>query len=414
MLQDLRSLFLLLTIGGAVLGYMYGTSLRQYDAEIALPIDPISYRAAEVRLNSIEELRRFATLKGKLDSPEHKTLESWLIQPFGSIKIEASPRVRKRDWRDIPDAVVADAIPKRDAPQAQSAGGRQMDDAAPVAQGGRQQGDAFPVTQDWRRSFTGGRLMDVFVTASSPIADVASRQAQFSIDYFRHHLELIALRDLFRRWGAEGRMEGAKATGELGLDAAQLQAIDIKLTEMRDLAQRFAKNLPADAQIAANVQMQFRNNNMTILAPSHQAMALEAERINITASMRAGRQQVTYLNYLIALADEFSGKLDAGQAPARLMLELRQRIAAMQPATATPLDHVTHDRAKNAVDFALRDIEARVMAVPTDPEAPRVRIAGVRRSLLALVGAFLGALIWVGFTFRRRIAAAFQQILAMR
>jgi hypothetical protein len=397
MLRDLRSLFLLLTIGGAVLGYMYGTSLRRYDAEIALPIDPISYRAAEVRLNSIDELRRFATLKGKLDSPEHKTLESWLVQPFGSIKIEASPRVRKRDWRDIPEAVVADAVANRVNPPA---GGRPVD-------------DVFPATQDWRRSFVGGRLMDVFVTASSPVADAAARQAQFSIDYFRHHLELIALRDLFRRWGAEGRMEGAKATGELGLNEAQLQAIDIKLTEMRDLAQRYAKSVPADAQIAASVQMQV-GNNMTILAPSHQAMALEAERINITAAMRAGRQQVTYLNYLIALADEFSGKLGAGQAPARLMPELRQRIAALQPATATPLDRVTHDRAKNAVDFALRDIEARVMSVPTDPDSPRVRISGVRRSLLALVGAFLGAVIWVGFAFRRRIAAMVNQVLAMR
>ncbi len=352
----------LLIVGGG-LGGLLSQFTTAHRAEIALPIDPFTFRSVAGLIASPSELNKFGRATGTNSLDEYLRMESDLQNRSRYVTFDAVSRFKKKDWRDVPEAF----IPK---------------------------------------SEKDGRFLDVLVVATSSDPSSARRLAVYAMKYLRHILFLNGLREHLFAWGPLGRSEIARATEREVRGRAALLDNERRLNAVTEVRTRYK-----DQAMEAISGVQLQVSDTKVLSPMQQAIGLEVGRIEIGAQLREFSVQRAYHEALAALADEFAPKVESGEPLPDLSSELMKRITDPPTEAADPIIKEAHERARATVGVAVTELNARWLHAKTDPEEPLVQRVGWPRSVGFGMGAVVGFILWFGILIQGKLRRSLNQIL---
>ena len=379
MWRRIRPFLLLTLVGSGALGGLLTTQLlRQHEARFALPVDLITFRASEANLSNLVEFRKFGAATGNAQTTEFQRLEAAIAYNGALVsahhRYEGVARFKKRDWRDMPDAVVTQIV----------------GNAVIGKEGVSVRADAV-------------------VSGFDADPEVARKTALLAMDFLRHEYYMVGLRQQFHGWGPTSKVELARAAETIAWAHASLASNERKLASILVIREKYRDLREISAPVASGVQVQVQGAKN--LSPVQQAIGLETDRMELEETLKTSRCSIAYYQLLVGLVDEFAPRIDGNTTPVAIASQMREWLASRKVGDDAVAREAL-ERAQATVELGLTGLSAQWLDTKPDPVAPLVTATGPKRLLGLVGGVVLGFLLWLAVLLHRPALAGLERVLA--
>jgi uncharacterized protein YerC len=376
-----------LILAGAFAGlFVYNTMLARYVARITLPVNSntgialssksvgeamMEFRAIEPELRSIEQFRRFGIARNLTDNPTFQLIERQIVRgsPQGGIRIEHVPRLLKKDGKDLPDSVARDILATKEQIK-----------------------------------------FDFQALATAVNADVALRQAQLSMDFFRDVAISSNIKAMMEVWSIGAQIETATLREQMTNTRLELASIERRFASM-DAIQRKYKNI-GEAIEPSLSRTQIQTTGQRNLSPLQQLIALETDRVDTTDILMRFEDKLVELQTMSKFAAEFSPVISVAQPADKLARQMLERVRTLQSPRQGPTSNaLAADKALVGIEQYLTKLIAQYAETKTAlPEGLIERPQPWWGAIAALLGGVIGMIVWMLSVFPRVIGAIKERV----
>jgi hypothetical protein len=227
------------------------------------------------------------------------------------------------------------------------------------------------------------------MTASAETQKDAADLANLGLAYFREVLVKTQLKSDFQNWIYGSKTEIAFLRDTIDKASYELSTANYKIATMQAIRDKYINE-----KDSINPGLQLQIASPRNLPPLQQIIGLETDRADAQNAIRVAQDNEVRLHSLVALANEFAPRLNAGESSIEIAKAMLARTVPSDNKKDTH-ESLMVDQAYSAVALKLTNLFDNYIEARSEPNVPFVSRSGLSRTKAILLGALLGIAVWL-------------------